>query len=73
MGASTCALGSHRWSPYNGIFTMNAIIHASHKRVLDQEFGMGWDQSWSIKKFNVPMLFWINSKATSRGRDPTRV
>ena len=73
MGASTWALGSHRWRPYRGIFTMNAIIHANHRRVLDQELGRGWAQSWIIRKFNVPILFWINSRATSRGKDPTRV
>ena len=26
MGASTWALGSQRWRPYSGIFTMKAII-----------------------------------------------
>jgi len=41
IGASTCALGSHRCKPYSGIFTMNAIIHASHMKMLDQEFGKG--------------------------------
>lgn len=26
MGASTWALGSHKWRPYKGIFTINAIM-----------------------------------------------
>lgn len=44
IGASTWALGSHRWKPYNGIFTINAIMHASHKMLLDQVKGKldGW-------------------------------
>lgn len=37
IGASTWALGSHKWRPYNGIFTINAIMHASHRMLLDQE------------------------------------
>jgi hypothetical protein len=37
IGASTWALGSHRCSPYNGILTINAIIHASHSRSFDQD------------------------------------
>ena len=73
MGASTWALGRNSWWPDRGSFTMNAIIHASHRRVLDQELGRGWAQSWIIRKFNVPILFWMNSRATSRGKDPTRV
>jgi hypothetical protein len=32
IGASTWALGSHRCSPYNGILTINAIMHASQSR-----------------------------------------
>lgn len=36
MGASTCALGSHRWRPYKGSFTINAIVHASHIILLYQ-------------------------------------
>ncbi len=44
IGASTWALGSQRWSPYNGIFTMKAIMHANHKKTLDQELGTGCAQ-----------------------------
>ncbi len=39
IGASTWALGSHRWKPYNGILTMNAIIHASHRILFDHRKG----------------------------------
>jgi len=31
IGASTWALGSHRWRPYRGIFTINASMYASHR------------------------------------------
>jgi hypothetical protein len=41
IGASTWALGSQRWSPYSGIFTIKAIMHASHMKVLDHELGIG--------------------------------
>jgi hypothetical protein len=37
MGASTWALGSHRCRPYNGILTINAIMHANHSRSLDHD------------------------------------
>lgn len=31
IGASTWALGNHKWRPYRGIFTMNAVIYANHR------------------------------------------
>lgn len=31
IGASTCALGSQRWTPYRGILTKKAIRQASHQ------------------------------------------
>lgn len=73
MGASTWAFGSHRWRPYRGIFTMNAIIHASHSRALDHEFDSGCAQYWITNRFRVPRLFWAHSSAIRRGREPTRV
>lgn len=30
IGASTCALGNHRCSPYKGILIMKAVNSASH-------------------------------------------
>lgn len=41
IGASTCAFGSQRCRPYSGIFTMNAIMHASHRKMLLQEGDRG--------------------------------
>ena len=40
-GASTWALGSQRWRPYSGIFTINVIIHANHIKTFDQELDKG--------------------------------
>ena len=44
MGASTWALSSQRWRPYNGIFTIKAVMHASHMKTFDQELGIGCTQ-----------------------------
>lgn len=69
IGASTCAFGNHRWRPYRGTFTINAIIHASHWQMLDQGFGRGWTQYWTIRKFREPKLFWVYSNATMGGAE----
>lgn len=37
IGASTWAFGSQRWTPYNGILMRNAIMHANHIMLLDQD------------------------------------
>ena len=57
IGASSLALNSQRWRPYSGIFTMKAIIHASHMKTFDQEFGIGCTQYWRIRKFKDPTVF----------------
>lgn len=57
MGASTCALGSHRCRPYSGIFTMNAIIHASHRKILLQVLDKGSAQYVASRKFREPIMF----------------
>lgn len=41
IGASTCAFGSQRCRPYSGIFTINAIMHANHRKILLQEGDRG--------------------------------
>lgn len=73
MGASTWALGSHRWTPYRGILTMNAIIQASHRMLLDHVWLIGEESSVIMVKFSVPIIFWIWIRAINRGIDPTRV
>lgn len=73
IGASTCALGNQRCKPYRGIFTMNAIMHANHKKILDQVGEIGFTQYCMIKKFRVPNVFCIYNSATNRGKEPTKV
>ena len=54
IGASTWALGSHRWSPYRGAFTMNAVSRARPDSKLVQELvGARW-VSFSIVRWRVP-------------------
>ncbi len=59
IGASTCAFGSQRCRPYSGIFTMNAIMHASHRKMLLQEGDRGRSQYVESRKFRVPVVFWM--------------
>ena len=73
IGASTCALGSQRWRPQRGNFTIKAIMQASHIKTLGQELGNAWVQYWSTRKFREPVVFWIYTNATSSGSDPTSV
>lgn len=55
IGASTWALGSHRWRPYRGAFTMNAASRARFDRRLVHELvGVGCIRS-SIARFKVPV------------------
>lgn len=37
MEASTCAFGNHGWGTCRGIFTVNAIMHANHRKTFLQE------------------------------------
>lgn len=48
-------------------------MHASHRSALDQESIKGWFQYCIIKKFREPVVFWIYTSATKRGRDPDSV
>lgn len=56
-GASTWALGSHRWTPYNGILIINAIMHANHRMLFDQELLIGEFVNDRIIKLRVPIEF----------------
>lgn len=73
IGASTWAFGSHRWRLYSDIFTIKAIMHASHRRVVFQEVGSGFSQYCISRKFSEPVRFWTWTSAMSSGMDPTRV
>lgn len=43
-GASTCALGSQRWTPYSGIFTRKATKQPAHQILCPQESTRsGWE------------------------------
>lgn len=73
IGASTWAFGSHRCTPYSGILIMNAIIHASHKMLLDHVEGKGCVVRESTKKLRVPIEFWIEIRAIRSGIEPINV
>lgn len=57
IGASTWALGNHRWRPYNGILTIKARMHANHSRELAQLSVSGLIQYCTSRKFREPILF----------------
>lgn len=57
MGASTWALGSHRWTPYSGILTMKAIMQANHRILSDHVWSIGEEVAVISMKFNVPVEF----------------
>lgn len=73
MGASTWALGSHRWRPYRGIFTMKAIMHAYHRIELGVEKFSVFGIMVVVRICRDPRLLCMNSSATSRGSEPIRV
>ena len=54
IGASTWALGSHRWIPYIGIFTRKAIMHASHRISFDHDVAIVLGLLSNIMMFRVP-------------------
>lgn len=73
IGASTWAFGSHRCTPYNGILIMNAIMHASHRMLLDHVGGKCCVVRERIRKLRVPIEFWIEIRAIRSGMDPINV
>lgn len=73
MGASTCALGSQRWTPYSGIFTRNAMRQPAHQILLFQELSKRGLSYRSVRKDREPVSFWRRRRATSSGSDPARV
>ena len=70
MGASTWAFGSQRCSLHRGIFTINAIMHASQISIFDQESFIGFAQYCSISILRVPVMFWVYVSTTKRGSEP---
>lgn len=72
-GASTCAFGSHRWTPYNGILTKNAIRQPAHQIMCPQESSCRGCEYCNASIDSVPVDCWRRSRATRRGSDPARV
>ena len=52
---------------------MNAIIHASQRKILDQVVEIGSVQYCMIRIFRELDVFWIYSNVTRRDNEPTRV
>lgn len=48
-------------------------MHASHKMLLDHEGSIECVVRDRIKKFSVPIEFWIEIRAIRRGIEPTSV
>ena len=52
---------------------MNAIMHANHRKALDQELGNVWVEYWISRRFSVPVRFWMWVSAIRSGSDPVSV
>lgn len=73
IGASTWAFGSHKWRPYRGAFTMNAVSRARPDRRFDHELmSVGW-VSCSIVSCSVPICVCRWRIVTSSGKELMRV
>lgn len=73
MGASTWALGSHKWTPYRGIFTRKAIRQPVHHSLSAVVVILKVGVYWRVIRERVPAVFWRRSRATKRGREPASV
>lgn len=73
IGASTWALGSHKWRPYRGAFTMKASRRVElATRPVQEDVIVGCD-SLSIGKNSVPIWFWRCRMVIRRGSELARV
>lgn len=54
-GASTCAFGSHKCTPYRGIFTRNAIKQPAHQIMWPQELSCSGCEYCNTSIDNVPV------------------
>lgn len=73
MGASTWALGNHRWSPYNGAFTINVIRRASPDRVPVHESVSEGCISSRVGRWSVPVCVCRWRRVTRSGKELIRV
>lgn len=67
------AFGNHRCKPYDGIFTMKAILHANHMSMLDQEVVIALAQCCIIRILNEPVVFWMQFRTIRRDNEPIMV
>lgn len=67
-GASTWALGSHRWTKYSGIFTINAMRDRNHQ--IDHEIVRGGRMGVMNERLmdRCPQDVYIQVKFIRRGR-----
>lgn len=72
-GASTWAFGSHRCTPYSGIFTRNAIRQPAHQTLSPQECRVKGGEYWIVNIESVPVFWYSSRRATNRGREPVSV
>lgn len=73
IGASTCALGSQRCTPYRGILTRNARMQPAHQILsayVESWGGVVWR---SVRRDRDPFEFCRSKRAIRRGREPARV
>jgi hypothetical protein len=74
IGASTWALGSHKWKPYTGILMVNASRQNNHHKVVS-----GRDRSDRLVLILIVGIVREKEKeykainAINSGRDPARV
>lgn len=72
-GASTWAFGSHKCTPYSGIFTKKAIRQAIHQILSPTSSKQFILEKCKIANDNVPAEFCNDRRAISRGKDPASV
>jgi len=73
IGASTCAFGSQRCTPYRGIFTRKAIKQPAHHNLSAKEVRGRGSEYCRVRSDRVPALFCKRRRATRSGREPARV
>lgn len=73
IGASTCAFGSHKCTPYKGILIRNARKQAIHHMRVHEDIESSVGDSLIIEIDSVPKFSWKNSKAVNKAIEPNRV
>ena len=64
-GASTWALGSHKWTEYKGVFTRNGKMVKNHHKVM---YFLGVIQFGKVVK-RCPFIFIIRRRENNSGRE----